>query len=138
MNKGHLPSLPSYISPKKTQSKNRNSFLKVTLQNSFKAYPANNNTVVSHFFPLLLLRATTFHSYFQSLMFSYEPLCFADKCVPCPNGKMCNLLFIQAILFLTMTKYILYVMLYCVTNENIKFELYICILRNLKLALFLI
>lgn len=136
MNKGHLPSLPLHISPKKTQSKNRNSLLKVILKNSFKVYPANNNTSVSHFSPLL--QATTFHSYFQSLMFSSEPLCFADKCVPSPNGKMCNLLFIQAILFLTMTKYLLYVMLYCVTNENITFELYICILRSLKLAPFLI
>lgn len=136
MIKGHLPSLLLHISPKKTQSKNRNSLLKVTLKNSFKVYPANNNTAVSHFSPLL--QATTFYTYFQSLMFCSEPLCFADKCVPSPNGKMCNLLFIQAILFLTMTKYLLYVMLYCVTNENITFELYICILRSLKLAPFLI
>lgn len=69
-------------------------------------------------------------------MFSYEPLCFADKYVPSPNEKMCNLLFTQAILFLTMTKYLLYVMFYCMTNENVTFELYICILRSLKLAAF--
>jgi len=71
-------------------------------------------------------------------MFSCEPLCFADKYVPAPNEKMCNLLFTQAILFLIMTKYLLYIIFYCMTNENATFKLYICILRSLKLSHFLI
>lgn len=29
-------------------------------------------------------------------MFSYEPLCFADKYIPSPNEKMWNLLLTQA------------------------------------------
>lgn len=71
-------------------------------------------------------------------MFSYEPFCFADKYIPSPNEKMCNLLFIHPILFLTMGKYLLYVTFYYMTSKNITFELYICILKSLKLAQFLI
>lgn len=78
--------------------------------------------------PFFLPLATAFPYYFYPLMFS-ESLCFADKYGPSPNEKMCNLLFTRAILFLTMTKYLLYVTFYCMANKNTTFELYICILK---------
>lgn len=72
-------------------------------------------------------------------MFSYKPLCFADKYIPSPNEKMWSLLLTQAVFFfLRMTKYLLHVIRYCMANEKATFELYICILRSLKLAPLLI